>query len=329
MEFMWLIWGEIHMKKRISIILGSLIGLLLIGFIFAGNYFYGEGVKRGTEVELHREAATVNVDASVNDQEIFEESQKWFNQQDPHVIEIISYDDLTLKAQYIANDLQNDKTVILAHGFRNTGEDMGKLAKLYYDQGFNILIPDARGHGESEGDYVGYGWHDRLDYLDWIDLLINEHATDEIILHGNSMGAALVLMASGEDLPVEVKGIIADSGYSSVKAELTHQLKHIYNLPSFPLLNVTSMITKFRAGYTFEEASSVKQVKKNTRPLLIIHGEADDLVPTDMAYEIYEAAGGEKELWIVPSVGHTKAFDIVTEEYQHRVRDFLDRALEK
>jgi len=206
---------------------------------------------------------------------------------------------------------------------------MGKLVKFYNDQGFNVLLPDARGHGESEGDYIGYGWHDRLDYIDWIELLINEHQTNEIILHGNSMGAALVLMVSGEELPGEVKAIIADSGYSTVKEELAHQLKHIYKLPSFPLLDVTSVITKIRAGYTFEEASSIKQVENNTRPLFIIHGDADDLVPTDMAYEIYEAAGGEKELWIVPDVGHTKAFDILTEEYQKRVKDFINRVLEE
>ncbi|MDY0407605.1 alpha/beta hydrolase [Paracerasibacillus soli] len=114
------------------------------------------------------------------------------------------------------------------------------------------------------------------------------------MLHGNSMGAAVVLMTSGEKLPPQVKGIIADSGYSTVKEELQHQLKHIYNLPSFPLLDVTSIITKIRAGYTFEEASSIDQVKKNTKPLLIIHGDADDLVPTKMAYDIYDAAGGKK-----------------------------------
>src|SRR5690625_2174363 len=317
------------MKKRLLIILSSLIGLLLIGLIIAGNYFYSQGIKRGTEVELHREAVTVNVDATVKDQEIFEEAKEWFDQQDPEILELTSYDDLQLKAQYIAHDQQSNKSVILAHGFRNTSEDMGKLVKFYNDQGFNVLLPDARGHGESEGDYIGYGWHDRLDYIDWIELLINEHQTNEIILHGNSMGAALVLMVSGEELPGEVKAIIADSGYSTVKEELAHQLKHIYKLPSFPLLDVTSVITKIRAGYTFEEASSIKQVENNTRPLFIIHGDADDLVPTDMAYEIYEAAGGEKELWIVPDVGHTKAFDILTEEYQKRVKDFINRFLEE
>lgn len=317
------------MKKRLLIISGSLIGILLIGLIFAGNYFYGQGIKRGTEVELHREASAVNAAATDDDQKLFDEANEWFDEQETEQIEITSYDDLNLVAQFIENDANTNKAVILAHGFRNTSDDMGKLAKLYYEEGFDILLPDSRGHGESEGNYIGYGWHDRLDYLDWIDLLIEDHDAEEIILHGNSMGAATVLMTSGENLPGEVKGIIADSGYSTVKDELAHQLKHLYGLPAFPLLDVTSVITKIRAGYTLGGASSVEQVKKNTLPLLIIHGEDDDLVPTAMAHEIYDAAGGDKELWLVPGAGHTKAFDNVTEVFNDRVKDFLQRTLEE
>src|SRR5699024_1498435 len=317
------------MKKKLLIILGSLIGILFIGLIIAGNYFYGQGIKRGTEVELHREASTVNASADTEDQTLLDEANEWFDKQETERIEMTSYDDLDLVAQFINHESDNDKAVILAHGFRNTSDDMGKLAKMYYDEGFDILLPDARGHGESEGEYIGYGGHDRLDYVDWIDLIIEEYDAKEIILHGNSMGAATVLMTSGEDLPEEVKGIIADSGYSTVKDELAHQLKHLYGLPAFPLLDVTSVISKIRAGYMLGEASSIDQVEKNTLPLFIILGEDDDLVPTDMANEIYEAAGGEKELWLVPGAGHTKAFDNVTQEFQERVREFIHKVLEE
>lgn len=317
------------MRKRLLIILGSLIGILLIGLIVAGNYFYSQGIKRGTEVELHREASAVNSVATDEDQTTFDEANDWFESQETERIEITSYDDLNLVGQFIENDADTRKAVVLAHGFRNTSEDMGKFAKLYYEEGFDVLLPDARGHGDSDGDYIGYGWHDRLDYLDWIDLLIEDYGAEDIILHGNSMGAATVLMTSGENLPGEVKGIIADSGYSTVKDELAHQLKHLYDLPAWPLLDVTSVITKIRAGYTLGGASSVEQVKKNDLPLLIIHGKDDDLVPTGMSQEIYDAAGGEKDLWLVPEVGHTKAFENVSGEFNERVKDFIYSTLDE
>ncbi|MEN2767810.1 alpha/beta hydrolase [Ornithinibacillus xuwenensis] len=316
------------MKKKLMIIFGSLVGIVVIGLLVAGNYFYAEGIKRGTDIELHSEPEEVNAEASETALSIIAEAEEWYANQEPEVLEIQSYDDLTLKAGFLENDSNSGKVVILAHGYRGQRDQMDDLVKFYDDQGFDVLMPDARGHGESEGDYVGYGWHDRLDYLKWIDLLIRKYDATDIFLHGNSMGAGLVLMTSGEDLPEEVKGIIADSGYTSVKEELEHQLKYLYHLPAFPILDITSGITKVRAGYFFGEASAIEQVKKNTKPLFIIHGDADELVPTEMAYELYEAAGGDKELWIVPNAGHTKAYTVATEEFQQRLQVFIDQALE-
>jgi uncharacterized protein len=314
------------MKKKLIIISSSIFVLLFIGLLFAGNYFYGESVKRGQKVELY--SGSESADANANEENpVIEAAKQWFAKQELEELEQTSYDGLTLKAIYLEHENPSGKVVILAHGYRGHKEQMDDYAKLYYDQGFSVLMPDARGHGESEGDYIGYGWHDRKDYQKWIDILIEEKQATDIILHGNSMGAALVLMTSGEDLPPEVKGIVADSGYTSVLEELKYQLKHLYGLPSFPLMNITSIITDIRAGYTFKEASSIEQVKKNTRPLLIIHGDADELVPTDMAYEIYEAAKGDKELWIVPNAGHTKAYEMETEEFEKRINAFIEKVL--
>lgn len=313
------------MKKRLKIILASVVAFLVSILIYIGNFFYGESVKRGSEVELHREIEAVNAVAETDSSDLLSTAKAWYEDQTPIRLTQNAYDDLLLQADYINNENDSSKTVILVHGFRKEKADMGNYTKFYYDQGYNILMPDSRGHGESEGDYYGYGWHDRHDLIGWIDLLISEYGTKEIVLHGNSAGAAAVLMTSGEVLPDQVKAIIADSGFTSVKDELKHQLKHIYGLPSFPLLDITSVITKVRAGYFFEEASSIEQVKKNKLPLLIIHGEADDLVPTWMGKEIYQAAGGEKELWLVPNVGHIKAYEIETAMFEERVKEFLSK----
>lgn len=314
------------MKKKGVKLLSFLILAVIALFLFAGNYFYDQGIKRGTEVELHSEAGTTNVLASEKDQKMVEEAKSWFKKQDLKELEITSFDGLKLKGFLFQNDVPEKKAVILAHGFRQEGKDMGKYAKMYADKGYDVLMPDARGHGASEGDYYGFGWHDRLDQKQWIDLLIQEYGEENIVLHGHSMGAATVLATSGEELPSEVKAIIADSSYSTVKKELAHQLKNIYKLPASPLLEVTSAVTKVRAGWTFEEADILSQTAKNTRPLLLIHGDTDDLVPTDMVYELEEASKSSTDIWIVPETGHTKAFDNHTEEFEKRLSDFLAAA---
>jgi len=314
------------LKRKIIKVLAILFIVLSASLFFVVNYFYGEAVKRGVEVELYdgKKEQTVEVVKKEEEPSTLDDARNWFKEQNLEAVSQTSFDGLTLYARYLKNEKQNNKAVILAHGYRSDSDKMGDYAKFYYDLGFDILIPDARGHGNSEGDYVGYGWHDRIDYLGWVDVLIEKYDIEDIVLHGNSMGAATVLMVSGEELPPQVRGIIADSGYTTVKEELAHQLKHLYDLPARPLLDFTSMMTKVRSGFTFEEASALDQVKNNKLPLFIIHGDEDELVPTEMAHELYEAAGGEKELWIVPGAGHTKAYEVATEEFEHRLSQFLN-----
>ncbi|WP_407269011.1 alpha/beta hydrolase [Radiobacillus sp. PE A8.2] len=314
--------------KKIYISSSVILVVIIVGLLGAGQYCYNKSVKRGESIELHKEAETVSAMAEQNNQ-LLQEARIWFDMQTFETKTLTSTDDLELKAKFLKNEQATGKAVILAHGFRSSSESMGDFVKFYYDQGFDVLMPDARGHGDSEGDYIGFGWHDRKDVQQWISMLVEEENENQIILHGASMGAATVLMTSGESLPPQVKGIVADSGYSSTYDELAYQLKQLYHLPAIPLLQITSAITSVRAGYNFGEASTVEQVSKNTLPLLIIHGDADELVPTEMAHELYDAAGGEKQLWIVPGAGHVKSHTISTEEYQDRVQQFIDKSFEE
>ncbi|TYS14459.1 alpha/beta hydrolase [Rossellomorea vietnamensis] len=303
----------------------TIAALLVIVFIVAGNYFYNVAVNRSEEsVELYGGSDTASTLVDEEEQRKLEEVLEWTENQTFEEVKVESHDGLNLSAVLLKSEKPNGKAVILAHGYKGSNEQMPGITKFYHEQGYDVLKPDARGHGKSEGSYIGYGWDDRKDYTRWVDLLINEYGAEEVYLHGFSMGAATVLMTSGEDLPPEVKGIIADSGYTSVEEELAHQLKYLYNLPAFPLMEITSVVTNIRAGYTFSEASAVEQVKKNTLPLLIIHGDQDELVPTDMASTLYEAASGEKELWIVRGAGHTEAYTVAEEEYQRRLKEFLE-----
>lgn len=312
--------------KRILKMLAILGIILLAVTIFIGNYFYGESVKRGTEVELHREAEPVNMTIEKESNDKYEEAKKWFSKQTLEQHSIKSNDHLQLNAQFIENEKDTDKAVILVHGFRKEGSDMGDYTKFYYDENYHILMPDLRGHGKSDGNYYGYGWHDRLDIIEWVNFLIDNYKVNEIVLHGNSAGAAAVLLTSGEDtLQEEVKAIVADSSYTTMKDELAHQLNHLYGLPPTPLLEITSVITKVRSGYFFGDVNILKQVEKNVKPLFIIHGDKDDLVPTYMGEQIFEAATSEKQLWIVSGAGHIKAYEMATEQFEEHLTNFLQK----
>ncbi|SDR96663.1 hypothetical protein SAMN05444162_0445 [Paenibacillaceae bacterium GAS479] len=201
----------------------------------------------------------------------------------------------------------------------------------YYAEtlGWNLLLPDARGHGLSEGSYIGFGWHERKDYADWIRWVIGRTGEDraEVILHGISMGGATVCMASGENLPNQVKAIVADCPYTSAKDELRFQLKRMYKLPAFPFLQTTSVLTKLRAGYYFGEASALEQVRRAKVPMLFIHGDADTFVPTWMGVKLHEACIQPKGLLLVAGAEHGAARQKDPNRYDAAVSEFLEQWL--
>ncbi|MGX7419466.1 alpha/beta hydrolase [Carnobacterium gallinarum] len=307
------------MKKKIIIGVSSLAAIAVFGLIGAGNYFYDVAIAVNKKAFLES-------DSKEKKKNPWEAEENWYKNANREELAIVSEDGLNLYGIYIPAEKPSKKVVILAHGYAGNLEQMSPYAKLYHDLGYNVLAPDARGHGKSEGDYIGFGWPERKDYQQWIDLMIEKVGSDsDIALHGVSMGAATVMMTSGEELPENVKVIVEDCGYSSVTEELTFQLKDMYNLPGFPILPVTSAVTKVRAGYFFGEASAVEQVKKNKVPMLFIHGDKDKFVPTDMVYEVYKANASEKELYIAPNAAHAQAYVKNKEAYREKITSFVSK----
>ena len=229
-------------------------------------------------------------------------------------------------AWYVPAETATNKTVIVVHGFTNDKEDMKPYAWMFHELGYNVLMPDNMSHGDSEGQIIGYGWNDRLNVIKGAEMLVEQNSDSEITLFGVSMGAATVMMASGEEsLPDQVVNIIEDCGYSSVWDELKYQAKEMSHLPAFPILYEVSAISKIRAGFSYGQASSVNQLKNNTRPVLFIHGSDDTFVPTSMVYKNYQATQGEKELYIVKGAGHAKSFETDPQAYIEKISTFLKK----
>lgn len=233
-----------------------------------------------------------------------------------------------LVATYVPAKTASQKTVIVSHGYKGDGETMANYAYMFSQMGYNVLLPDDRGHGQSAGKYISFGWQDRRDYLGWIDRVIkHSDPRTQIVLFGVSMGGATVEMMSGEQLPEQVKAIIADCGYTSVEEELAYLLKRQFHLPKYPFVPIVSFINRHRMGYFLSDVSSVEQLRHNDRPIFFIHGEKDVYVPSWMLKKNYQAAGGPKSMWQVPDATHAESFWIDPATYQKHVAAFLDQYL--
>lgn len=234
-----------------------------------------------------------------------------------------------LNAMYICSPVRTNRVAVLIHGYKDCNAMMLQVGYIYYHMGYNLLLPDLYAHGKSAGDHIRMGWLDRLDVMKWMDIADKKFRADssstQMVVHGISMGAATTMCISGERVPPYVKCFVEDCGYTSVHDEFEHELKDMFGLPPFPLLNMASAMCEWRYGWNFEEASPLEQVKKCRLPMLVIHGTSDDFVPTWMARPIYEAKPQPKELYMAEGSAHARSLSDHRQQYTQVVKWFVSR----
>ena len=302
--------------KKITISIFIILLTLFIGVSsLVGVLFYNLALNANYSKDI--------IYAEYNDENL-NDAQKWLEEKSNYSDKYIeSYDKLQLHSYVVTQN--SNKWAIVVHGYGGSGKLMSDKSKYFYDMGYNVLIPDLRGHGKSEGDYIGMGWKDRLDIISWINFIIKENPNAEIVLHGTSMGAATVLMTSGENLPSNVKAIVADCAYTSAWDEFSYQLETYLKVPSYYILNVTNMVTKLKAGYSLKEASALESVKKATVPILFIHGDKDKFVPYSMMDKLYDATSSPKEKLTIDGGEHANSDLVSPFLYWLTVEDFLNQ----
>lgn len=240
---------------------------------------------------------------------------------------ITAPDGIRLHGYYVYASRPTSRTAVIIHGYTDNAIRMFHIGYLYNQElDYNILLPDLRYAGLSEGDAIQMGWLDRKDVIQWINMAPSFFGDSlQIVIHGISMGAATTMMVSGEQLPDYVKCFVEDCGYTSVWDQFGKELEELFGLPEFPLLYTASWFCQLQNGWNFKEASAKGQVAQCRLPMLFIHGDQDDFVPTWMVYELYEAKPQPKELWIVPETDHAHSYRNYPEIYTQHVETFTDK----
>lgn len=310
------------MKKITKIIISIVVILLFVGsglLLYAGNYLYDLALDPTTDKSMvfDNEATKNDVEVAKIQDNIFETDSK-----DAY---IESDDGLKLHGYEINQD--SDVWTIVVHGYTSEGNQMSWAARHFYNRGYNILAPDLRSHGKSEGDYIAMGWDDRLDILKWIDFILKKQPDSKIILFGVSMGAATVMNTTGETLPDNVKLAIEDCGYTSTWDIFSYQLDSVFGLPEHPFLDSANLITKVRAGYTFDKGP-IDQISKCKIPMLFIHGDKDAFVPSYMLNELYDKATCPKDKLVISGAGHAQSNDVDPDTYWNKIDQFITKYLQ-
>lgn len=237
--------------------------------------------------------------------------------------QIISDDGLKLQGWFLKND--SHKYVISCHGYKGEHTSMIVQALEFYDYGFNVLCPDARSHGLSEGNFIGMGALEKKDIAKWMKMIIDNDEDAKIVLYGVSMGAATVLMTMCHFHPNNLKCVIEDCGYYSVFKQFEAVSKRDFHMPAFPVLYIANIFTNILCKYDLIKSDIRPALKENEVPILFIHGDSDDFVPYHFVHDMYEINKGEKDIFVVEKAGHAFAKVVDEAGYRNKLKNFIEK----
>lgn len=332
-------------RKKWWIIGGAVLFAFILATVIIGNYFVdyaltpnGAGSERETSSDVLPQGVEGQDDQiaqQIEENRLAEEKvvSDWLLQTEnlTEEVEIKSEDDLTLRGTiyHQPTERQTNRWAVMVHGYQVDKTNMYPIAQRYWHAGYNVLAYDQRGLGESDGEYITMGIKEKQDLISWLEALIHHYPAAEIITHGESMGAATVMLASGHpDYPREsVHAVIADCGYSGVWEIFASELRQRFNLPAFPVLYMAGIVAYFRADINvFSEGDVTEALQNASTPTLFIHGTADDFVPFPMVEEVYAALPiSEKEKYIVEGAGHAEAKYKDPEAFNQKIADFINK----
>lgn len=249
----------------------------------------------------------------------------WYEQLEKEDVFIPSRFGYTISGSLIRNEKSDGRTVIFCHGITVSRICMIKYAAMYYKRGWNLFLYDHRRHGKSGGKTTTYGYFEKHDLKAVVDYVRRQVGNSALIgIHGESMGAATLLQYAGMEDKADF--YIADCPYSSLWELLRYLLKRDYHLPPFPLMQTADFFIRLQGKFSVKSVNPYDDVKNIKKPVLFIHGESDDYVPTSMSIEMHKAKKGLSGLYIAPGAGHAKSIRTDPEAYENAVFSFLKKA---
>jgi len=247
----------------------------------------------------------------------------------PRIVRFRSGDSLRLFGRYFAGT--KGDAIIICHGFTACQEELMEVAARLQALGHSVLLFDFRNHGRSAASKRGssIGYHERQDVCAAVQYLKRRKGVDphRIGVIGLSMGAATALFAAAEC--DDIRAVVADSPYASLHDTFYYGFRSFYsgmgaNLVATPLLRFSEMFS----GINAKKIRPIDIVSKIApRPIMFIHGLADEVIRSADSIQMYDSYAGPKEQWLVDGAHHVEAGMLYPEEYLQRVDKFFNNYL--
>jgi alpha-beta hydrolase superfamily lysophospholipase len=242
---------------------------------------------------------------------------------------VTARDGVLLRGWKVRTAQPNGDWVLLFHGVADNRIGVLEHALILLPAGYNVVMMDARSHGESDGSMATYGWIERHDTQSIVDALEASEHPRHLFALGESMGAGIALQSAATEPRIEA--VVAEASFANLR-EASYDYA---GLRWSPWLGKTlfapgtwTMIYRSEhiANLTAADVAPAKAVAARAFPVLLICDGADVALPCRHTKAIYDAAIGRKEMWIVPGAYHTAALGYQPEDFRRRVLAFFDSA---
>lgn len=231
----------------------------------------------------------------------------WFHANKGEDLKIRTQKTGDIHAYVIPAGVESHKWAILCHGYNSEPASTAVFARHYHALGYHCVCPSLRGWGEDETSYCSMGYRDKDLCMAWIEYVCLLDPAAEIVLHGYSMGAVTVMLATGESLPANVKAAVADCGFTACYELFGHVVKSYAHLPPFPLVDAVNLVSILRGNFNVRKNVPLDAVRRSVTPTAFLHGTADDFVPFSMMARLYEACAAPKVMQPIEGGLHATA----------------------
>lgn len=236
---------------------------------------------------------------------------------------------IDLKGWFISPESYNGMTIVIAHGYRKNRiqDDVPalKLVRQLTDRGYQTFMFDFRNSGQSGGDLTSVGQFEKYDLLGAVQWL-KQNTTGKIGVIGFSMGGATAMLAAAED--TAIAGLVSDSSFHNLDEYLRENLSVWSGLPEFPFTSLIMTLIPPVTGTDPHEVNPLRAVEKiYPRPILFIHGKADQSIPYSSSQRLAETHPDRFSLWLTDDADHVGSYQKGPEQYAAKVDEFFRKLL--
>lgn len=212
------------------------------------------------------------------------------------------------------------RAAVLLHGNGSTRSQMVARARLLRSRGYAVLLYDARGHGESEGDRVSFGLFETRDLLGALDY-VRSRGASEIGCLGASQGGATIALAA-EELR-DVRWAVLEAVFPDLTTAVDRRFRHTLHLPGWFAGLLMRPIAEWRIGASAGDIAPRRAISRLKCPVLVLGGERDPYTTVEDIRALYSAAPDRKQLWVVPNAGHVDLYGAAGPNYEEHLTQFL------